>query len=79
MEHPFINNLDALSLEELQTKLSDLTGKLAFAQRMGNGPLVNQINMALESYRSAHAKKTNELMQKVTGVIKVENTNGSNN
>ena len=62
MEHPFINNLENKSLEELQTTISDLSSKLTFAYRTGNSALISQINMAIESYRSAYNKKMNELM-----------------
>lgn len=77
MEHPFIINLDKLSLEELQTKISELTGKLNFAYRMGNGPLINQLNMAIESYRTAYSKKMSEMMSKVTSTVKIEKNNGN--
>ena len=74
MEHPFIHNLDDKTLEELQTAISSLSNKLNFAYRTSNGPLINQINMALESYRSAYNKKMNELIdkQKVNMQIKVD-------
>ena len=74
MEHPFIHNLQDKTLEELQTTISNLTSKLNFAYRTGNGPLINQINMAIESYRSAYNKKMNELIdkQKVNMQIKVD-------
>jgi len=74
MEHPFIHNLQDKSLEELQTTISNLTTKLNFAYRSGNSPLINQINMAIESYKSAYNKKMNELIdkQKVNMQIKVD-------
>ena len=74
MEHPFIHNLQDKTLEELQTTISNLTSKLNFAYRTGNGPLINQINMAIESYKSAYNKKMNELIdkQKVNMQIKVD-------
>lgn len=64
MEHPFINNLSDKSLEDLQTAISSLMSKLNFAYRTGNGPLISQINMALESYKSAYQKKMDELISK---------------
>lgn len=79
MEHPFINNLDKLSLEELQNKISDLNTKLSFAQRMGNGPMIHQVNMALESYRNAYNKKMSEMMGSVTNSIKIEKNNVNDN
>lgn len=74
MEHPFVNNLDSKTLEELQTTISDLSNKLNFAYRTSNGPLISQITMAIESYRSAYNKKMNELIdkQKVNMQIKVD-------
>jgi len=64
MEHPFINNLEDKSIEDLQNTISDLTKKLTFAHRTGNGPLINQIGMAIDSYRSAYNKKMDELIKK---------------
>lgn len=74
MEHPFINNISDKSLEELQNTISDLTKKLTFAHRTGNGPLIHQINMALDSYRSAYTKKMDELINKqnIKSQIKIE-------
>ena len=73
MEHPFINNLDTKTLEELQNTISELTGKLTFAYRTGNGPLIHQINMALESYKSQYRKKMDEAIdkQKLQGKINI--------
>lgn len=74
MEHPFIHNLEGKTLEELQTSISELTTKLNFAYRTTNGPLISQLNMALESYRNAYTKKMDELIakQKVNMQIKVD-------
>ena len=38
--------------------------KLSFAQRTGNRPLINQLLMVLESYKTEHSKKLDEIMQK---------------
>jgi len=75
MEHPFINNLDDLSLEDLQNKLSDLHKKITFAYRTGNGPLIHQLTMAIESYKTAYNKKMDELIKKqnIQTQIKIEN------
>jgi len=64
MEHPFINDLGSKTLEELQTTISSLSSKLNFAYRTGNGPLIHQITMALESYRVAYGKKMDDLIKK---------------
>jgi len=73
MEHPFIHDLSNKTLEELQTAISSLTNKLTFAYRTGNGPLINQINMALESYRNAYQKKMDDLIKKqnITSQVKI--------
>jgi hypothetical protein len=57
MEHPLIENLDNLSLEQLQEKISELTKKLGIALRTGNGHLCNQLRMALESYQNKYNEK----------------------
>lgn len=75
MEHPFINNIDSLSLEELQNKLSELNKKITFAYRTNNGPLIHQLSMAIESYRNAYSKKMDDLIKKqnISTQIKIEN------
>ncbi len=74
MQHPFISNLSDKSLEELQKTLSDLTGKLTFAYRMGNGALIHQLNMAIDSYRTAYNDKMNEMIkaQKINTKISID-------
>jgi len=62
--HPFIGDLSDKSLEELQKTISSLTTKLTFAGRTGNRPLMNQINMAIDSYRSMYNQKMDELVKK---------------
>lgn len=64
MQHPFISDLSNKSLEDLQTAITGLMGKLNFAYRMQNGPLIQQLHMALESYRSEYNKKMDELVKK---------------
>jgi hypothetical protein len=64
MEHPFINNISDKSLEELQNTVSDLNGKLSFAYRTGNQPLMHQLQMAIESYRNQMNKKMDEIFAK---------------
>jgi hypothetical protein len=74
VQHPFISNLSDKSLEELQKTLSELTTKLNFAYRMGNGPLIHQINMVIESYRDAYNKKMDEMVkaQKINTKINID-------
>jgi hypothetical protein len=74
VQHPFISDLSDKSLEDLQKTLTDLTNKLNFAYRMGNGPLINQINMVIESYRAAYNKKMDEMVkaQKINTKISID-------
>ena len=61
MEHPFINNLDDLTLEQLGSKISELNKKLSIAMRSGNSYLCDQIRMALTSYTGKQQEKMAEL------------------
>jgi len=60
MEHPLIASLDALTIDELGSKISELHKKLGIAMRMGNGYLCDQIRMALESYQSKYQQRLQE-------------------
>ena len=64
MQHPFINDLSDKSLEDLQNTLSELGNKLTFAYRTGNGPLIHQLSMVMESYRTEYLKKMDDLIKK---------------
>jgi len=74
VNHPFISNLSNKSLEELQQTLSELMNKLTFAHRMGNGPLIHQLNMAIESYRVAYTDKMNDMIktQKINTKVSID-------
>ena len=63
MEHPLISNIDHLNVDELQTKVNDLSRKLSWAQRSGNGQLYNQIQMAIESYKNKLYEKQNAMYE----------------
>lgn len=66
MEHPFVNRADLkeLSIEQLQETMASITTKLTFAYRTGNGPLIHQIQMVLETYRNQLNSKMDELFEK---------------
>jgi hypothetical protein len=57
MEHPLISNLDALTADQLQEKISELNKKLGIAYRTGNSYLCEQIRMAIESYQTKYQAK----------------------
>lgn len=56
MEHPLIDNIDHLTLDELSSKINDLTRKHNWARRH-NAFLASQIDMALETYRNKQSEK----------------------
>jgi len=57
MEHPLLPNIDSLTTEELNTKITELNKKLSIAWRMGNNDLCNQLRMALETYQNKYTEK----------------------
>lgn len=75
MHHPFISDLSDKSLDELQKKITELNNKLTFSFRVGNSPLIQQIQMALESYKSEYNKRMDELMkkQKINSKVDIKN------
>lgn len=74
MEHPFIGDLSGKSMEDLSNTISDLTKKLSFAYRMQNGPMIHQIGMVIESYKSEYNKKMDEMFKKqnLQSAVKVQ-------
>lgn len=73
MEHPFITDLSDKSIDQLQDTMSGLYKKLTFAQRTGNGPLVQQLNMVLESYKKEYQKKIDVMIKKqnIEGQVRI--------
>lgn len=63
MEHPLVNELDHLSVEELQAKISNLLNKYNWAVR-NNAQLANQILMVIDSYQTKYQEKQQELLKK---------------
>ena len=57
MEHPLINNVDDLSMEQLQERITELTRKVGIAHRMGNAQLRHQVQMALETYQNKYRER----------------------
>ena len=64
MEHPLINDIGELDEQQLMDKITELNGKLTVAMRMGNSNLINQVQMAIETYRrklsEMHAAERNK-------------------
>lgn len=72
MEHPLINSLDTLTVDELGSKLGELQKKLGIAQRSGNAHLCNQLRMAIESYQSKYNEKLQASYNKDLADAKVD-------
>jgi hypothetical protein len=64
MEHPLINNIDDLSVDDLQKQISDLNKKLSFSMRTGNAHLTGQIRMALETFNNKYQQRMQEIYEK---------------
>ncbi len=64
MEHPLIGDLNQLTAEELNSRISDLYRKLNIATQSGNGHMCDQIRMALESYQNKYQEKLQESYRK---------------
>jgi hypothetical protein len=71
MEHPLINNIDDLSMEQLQERITELSRKVGMAHRMGNAQLRHQVQMALETYQ-------NKLRERQQALWKKDDDNGTN-
>jgi hypothetical protein len=67
MEHPLIPNLSGLTVDELSSKINELSKKLGIAQQTGNGYLCIQIRMALESYQNIYSQRLQEQYNKDLG------------
>jgi hypothetical protein len=65
-EHPFLNvaTLSDETLDELQTKITEISGKLNFAYNTNNPALIHQLNMVLNSYTLARDKKLTDMFPK---------------
>ena len=65
MEHPLVEVDPNLSLDDLQTRINDLTKKMMWAQRH-NAHLASQIRMALEAFQSRYRAKQQEAYDAAT-------------
>lgn len=66
MEHPLITDADSLTLEQLQTRVSELSKKLMIAHRSGNAHLRQQVQMALNTYQNKLNQRHSEELAKLT-------------
>ena len=64
MQHPFISDLSDKSIDELQNIINDLSKKLNYVSRMQNGPMMHQMMMVIDSYKTEYNKRIDELYKK---------------
>jgi hypothetical protein len=64
--HPLIGDISNYTLEELGDKIAELNKKLAFAGRINNPAMIQQIQMILASYRGEYQRKQSELWKKAS-------------
>ncbi len=57
MEHPLIGKIEDQTEDELLKTITELNGKLTIAMRMGNSSLINQLQMAITTYRNKLSEK----------------------
>lgn len=50
--HPLITDVENMNEQELHIRIGELNGKLSGAYRMGNPALIQQVQMALDTYRT---------------------------
>lgn len=62
--HPMIGNLSDKTTEELVEAIDKLNNKVSFASRMHNQQMMNQLVMALNSYRQEYYKRQDEALNK---------------
>lgn len=63
MEHPLINSIEDLTMEELMSKINELRRKYNWAART-NANLAMQIGMAIETYQTRYRILQDEQDQK---------------
>lgn len=64
MEHPLIGDINELTVDELSSRVNDLSNKLNIAASTGNAHLCDQIRMALETFRNKYQDKLQESYKK---------------
>lgn len=68
--HPLIDNLENLTMDELQNKYNDLTKKMTMAGRYGSGSMMGQMLMVLESYKAELDRRQQKMLENAAGKSK---------
>lgn len=64
--HPLTPDLSALTDEELQKKLADLTTKLTQSYRFGNYELAGQVHMILEDFQAELTRRQQKMLDELS-------------
>lgn len=77
MQHPFIHDLSEKSMEDLQKIIQDLTAKLMYVYKTQNGALIQQLQMALDSYNTEYKNRMDAIYKKqnLSNKINISNDN----
>ena len=65
MFNPLMDNLSDFKDEELNSKIAELIKKYNIALKMGNGALVQQIVVALDSLQAENLRRQNEASKRL--------------
>lgn len=63
INHPFISDLSNKSLDELLDTIAKLNKNLQYMYRLGRSDMVNQISMAINTYKAEYNKRQQELWE----------------
>jgi hypothetical protein len=63
MYHPLLDDPSKLKDQDLENKILDLSRKYHIAARMGQGGVAQQINVALDAYKSEQHRRQMENSQ----------------
>lgn len=63
--HPLTPDLSGLSNDELHSKRADLQNKLMFAYKMGQGDLIQQLNLVIGDYNIEIEKRNQKLLAEI--------------
>lgn len=63
MSHPLLNDLSALTQDELNKKYADISKRLVQAQRYGNPGVVQQLRMILTDYQYELEQRNRKIME----------------
>lgn len=64
MDHPFIGDLTAKTVDELLETINKLSKQQQYMFRLGKHSVVGQINMAIDSYRAEYSRRQQQMWDK---------------